>query len=1188
MSAGNVLIKIKGDDSHFKSTIANVGKAARTAVKGLGVAAGLLTAAWSAVGLTSVKYNAEVEQLQTSFKVMTGSADKAVAVMERLKKLGSTTPFATKDLASATQLLMQYGMDADTAIDRMSMLGDIAQGSTDKMMRIAAAYGQMNATGKVSLEDVKQMIEAGFNPLLEIQEKTGESMESLYGRISKGTMAFSEITGAMQSATSEGGKFFKSMEQQSQTVSGLLSSLQDELQTLGGDIFEPISEALRTKVLPEAIRLVQEMQDAYGKGGFDGLIDSLTAEIPKLLNAASAALEKVAGKLKEKLPGIIKKIVSALPSLLTSLGDSILPTIVDTIFEVIAVAVEELVGKLPELVPVLVRGFVNLLKSVFKGIWNVASGLFEGLETALKKLGVLGLTPMDAFDQAWENTDTSQYKDIDVSVGVNITAEEYQTQIDTALSEVRTALENTPGLTADQRNAIETAIINGTGIDLINQTLSGMGVSQEKAEEITSAITTAKDTIENTLVNDLKLDEAAVANITAIAAEGGNVKKALEEDYGIDTEKAGAAAETINTAMGTIETAAQGIGLSDTTINDLQSSAGSDKTAVETALKMMEIDPTSIDTVLTSYDTVTGSLTASAKSIFNQIYEEYTNGEAETPEDIDKAKEAVKKLFSDAYNRVETWRQEAIDELKAKGLTGDALSQAVLAIETEADEMVAELNRMEQESMAWTEENANKSTAFVEGNLAQLDSIVAQLSDINARIDVLTNEQFNASRSRRELVKAGAVTNVEHQVEAFALTQAEMAQRIEEAEIAAGEAFEKAATEFEGDAEGYAKREEEILAQLATDKEAAYAMYNAETAAIIAGIAKSSPELSQAIDTFNAEQVTNNMLTKLQTALLNANAEGILNMGDFWASTFADGIDMSVVEAAIGDKISQDGFDLGYLMESALVSPGDYAGMMFAGYIGDYVSGTASDFSAALANAGIDSTAIPPIKKAIEDGYLQAAGEVDWTSTETVLSTMLNTTVANSATGLADMSGTVTAAAETASADVPATLDKSAEANTSGANTGSGYATGLASKRQAVVTATAMLANAAKNTWDRIMDIASPSKVAIRGGAFVGQGYALGIEGEADNVRRATEKIANASLGALDGIGGRISVSQQINAGGMASAFQTMLSGMNLATDSDTPVQLFINGRMVAESIRRDVRTTQAGYNTALAKGVGK
>lgn len=139
--------------------IKGAAKAAGIALKGITIVASAVSAVWSAVGVVSVKHNAEIEQLQTSFKVMTGSAEKAASVMERLRKLGATTPFATKDLAEATQLLMQYGMDADTAIDRMSMLGDIAQGSTDKMMRIAAAYGQMNATGKVSLEDVKQMID---------------------------------------------------------------------------------------------------------------------------------------------------------------------------------------------------------------------------------------------------------------------------------------------------------------------------------------------------------------------------------------------------------------------------------------------------------------------------------------------------------------------------------------------------------------------------------------------------------------------------------------------------------------------------------------------------------------------------------------------------------------------------------------------------------------------------------------------------------------------------------------------------------------------------------------------------------------------------------------------------------------------------------------------------------------------
>ena len=1185
MSAGNVLIKIKGDDSHFKQTIGNVGKAARTAVKGLGVAAGLLTAAWSAVGLTSVKYNAEVEQLQTSFKVMTGSADKAVAVMERLKKLGATTPFATKDLASATQLLMQYGMDADTAIDRMSMLGDIAQGSTDKMMRIAAAYGQMNATGKVSLEDVKQMIEAGFNPLLEISEKTGESMESLYDRISKGTMAFSEITGAMQSATSEGGKFFKSMEQQSQTVSGLLSSLQDELQTLGGDIFEPISEALRTKVLPEAIRLVQEMQDAYGKGGFDGLIDSLTAEIPKLLNAASAALEKVAAKLKTMLPGIIKKIVSALPSLLTTLGDSILPTIVDTIFEVIAVAVEEIAARLPELVPILVRGFVNLLKSVFKGIWNVASGLFEGLETALKKLGVLGMTPMDAFEQAWEQADTSQIKDIDVKVGVNITPEEYEAEIDTALSEVRTVLNNIPGLTEDQKNSIETAIINGTGIQLLEDTLNNLDLPEGKAEEIISTIEEASGKIDTALLN-LGLNETQIAHIKNVQNEGGDVQAALVA-YGVDPTAAAEAAGTIDTASGQIETAAINAGLDPTIVQALSSSATSDQAALVAALLLLGVNPEEIKTVTDSYDTISGSLTASAKSIFDQIVEEFTNGIPESDEDVKAAKDAVVGLFTNAYDRVELWRQEALKEVEAKGLTGDALAQAVASVNNEAQGMIEELNRLEKEALTWTEENANKSTAFVKSNLDQLDSIVAQLSDINARIDVLTNEQFNASRSRRELVKAGAVTNVEHQVEAFALTQAEMAQRIEEAEIAAGEAFEKAATEFEGDAEGYAKREQEILAQLATDKEAAYAMYNAETASIIAGIAKSSPEISDAFADFGAEQQAVDMVTTLKQAVDDAVNTAALGGGLIDAETLignltAEGVDMSL----IAEKLNIDGEQLNTLIGNALKDwDGDTA---LNEAITTYTSEVETDLATALQNVGIDVTALPPIKKAIEEGYLQAAGTVDWTSFETILATMLNGSIASSATGLADMSGTVTAAAETASADVPPTLDKGLEAKKSGMNTAKGYINGIAAMKEQAVLAASNLVYAALNAIKTAQQEGSPSKLTYKSGSFFGQGYALGIEDEIANAERAAQRMAESAIGAIDGIGGRISVSQQINAGGMASAFQTMLSSMNLATDNDTPVQLFINGRMVAESIRRDVRTTQAGYNTALAKGVGK
>ena len=89
---------------------------------------------------------------------MTGSAEKAADVVERLRVMGAQTPFELPQLASVTQLLMQYGFTADDAIDKMSMLGDIAQGNAEAMVSIATGYAQMSSAGKVNLQDIKQMI----------------------------------------------------------------------------------------------------------------------------------------------------------------------------------------------------------------------------------------------------------------------------------------------------------------------------------------------------------------------------------------------------------------------------------------------------------------------------------------------------------------------------------------------------------------------------------------------------------------------------------------------------------------------------------------------------------------------------------------------------------------------------------------------------------------------------------------------------------------------------------------------------------------------------------------------------------------------------------------------------------------------------------------------------------------------
>lgn len=322
--------KITGDSSKFSKALGNASSSASKfsssmqSVQAKAVAMGQvvgnivtkIAGKMSQFSTAGIKYNATIEDYTTSFEVMTGSADKAADTVENLKKLGAATPFELTDLAETTKLLMNYGFTAEDAQDRLMMLGDISQGSADKMQRIATAYGQMSSAGKVSLEDVKQMIEAGFNPLQEISETTGESMSSLYDRISNGTISVDEITASMQRATSEGGKYFQSMEKQSQTFNGQMSTLQDNVSQIMGSLSGDISNALSGTLLPIANSALGGVVDKFNEGatageafkaGVSNAVDSVSEKFPQLA-------EKIA-EIKEKFSPLVEKATTTAQSI---------------------------------------------------------------------------------------------------------------------------------------------------------------------------------------------------------------------------------------------------------------------------------------------------------------------------------------------------------------------------------------------------------------------------------------------------------------------------------------------------------------------------------------------------------------------------------------------------------------------------------------------------------------------------------------------------------------------------------------------------------------------------------------------------------------------------------------------------------------------------------------------------------
>ncbi len=193
---------------------------------------------------SGVDYNATMESYLTNFKVMLGSEEAAATKLSEIRKMAASTPFSLDDLTNGTQTLLQFGIAADDTTGVLQRLGDISLGNAEKLQTLTRAYGKMSSAQKVTLENVNMMIDAGFNPLNQICDATGESMSDLYKRISDGKVSFSELEAAVEAATSQGGQFYNGMLEASQTFSGRMSTLKDNVSALTGELTSGLFAAL--------------------------------------------------------------------------------------------------------------------------------------------------------------------------------------------------------------------------------------------------------------------------------------------------------------------------------------------------------------------------------------------------------------------------------------------------------------------------------------------------------------------------------------------------------------------------------------------------------------------------------------------------------------------------------------------------------------------------------------------------------------------------------------------------------------------------------------------------------------------------------------------------------------------------------------------------------------------------------
>lgn len=256
-----------------------------------GVFSKLYSAALSAAeGFISsgIEYNAQIEKYTTGFTNMLGSAEAAQQVMSQIQEDAAKTPFDVESLTKANQYLISAGENAGYARKTIMALGDAVAatgGGSDELNRMAQNLQQIANTGKATAVDIKQFAYAGINVYGILADYTGKST----AEVQKMTISYDLLTQALQAASEEGGRYYNSMDTQSQTMNGRVSTLQDNVKQLAGLLTGDLSSGIGVAI-GKLNDMVVAAQEAYKLDGWKGLIGEITGLTTVIDKAKSSAV----------------------------------------------------------------------------------------------------------------------------------------------------------------------------------------------------------------------------------------------------------------------------------------------------------------------------------------------------------------------------------------------------------------------------------------------------------------------------------------------------------------------------------------------------------------------------------------------------------------------------------------------------------------------------------------------------------------------------------------------------------------------------------------------------------------------------------------------------------------------------------------------------------------------------------
>jgi len=359
------------------------------------------------IGVVS-KLGMEAEKTTTAFNVLVGSEDKAAKMLGEINKYADNTLWDRTTTQQATQTMLGFGVSTETVVDDLKMLGDVAMGDKNRLQQLALVFGQISSAGKLQGQDLLQLINAGYNPLLDISALTGKSVAQLKDEMSKGLVTFDMVRAAFQRATGEGGKFNNMTAQIAQTSYGAFEQLKGKLLGTLLDLYRVIQ--------PLVIPVLNALSAVLEKiGNFAGWVADNISTLSPVIKVLTAAIGGyiVATNLANIVTGAFVAIIKVLTAVMNMSIFGLVVAGIAALVAAITICWNKFAGFRAVVLTVwdTLKGFGTMLKTF---VVDRITGLIAGI-------GKLGLAISKLFKGdfagAWETAKAgaSQFMGIDAA-----------------------------------------------------------------------------------------------------------------------------------------------------------------------------------------------------------------------------------------------------------------------------------------------------------------------------------------------------------------------------------------------------------------------------------------------------------------------------------------------------------------------------------------------------------------------------------------------------------------------------------------------------------------------------------------------------------------------------------------------------------------------------------------------------